>query len=94
MKHFESDFTARAGLRLLLIIFLNIAFSIFIIISTDIISEYLHINLGLQLLTIVSVITSLLSNLNLTLYVFMTSLSMHIEFDVLSLGMTFIKYTL
>ena len=53
---------------LLLIIFLNIAFSIFIIISTDIISEYLHINLGLQLLTIVSVITSLLSNLNLTLY--------------------------
>lgn len=52
----------------LIIIVLNIVFSVLIIGSFHIIEEYLHIGIGLQLLTIISVIAQLVSSLNLILY--------------------------
>lgn len=46
----------------------NVLFSVIIFFSTGMLSKYLHIGLLLQLLTVVSVVSQLTTNLNLVLY--------------------------
>lgn len=64
----KSDVALLISNLIFLIIVINIILCSAIFLATSIIDKYLHIGLWLQLLTLISVIAGLVTNINLTLY--------------------------